>query len=90
MESLECPKCHAQAMPLWKKMCLGPARGVTCQNCGTRVSVPYVSGFAAIPFLIAIVAAQIVGSVFLAAALLAVGILVTAWIYYKFVPLIVK
>jgi hypothetical protein len=90
MENRECPNCHQQAIPLWRKMCLGPATSAACANCGTRVSVPYSAMLAVIPFLIAIVAAQFVGSIVLAGALLIVAALVMCWIHYKFVPLIVK
>jgi uncharacterized protein (DUF983 family) len=90
MEKLECPNCHQKTIPLWRKLLLGPATRTTCANCGSGVSVPYLSMLAAVPFLIAIVAAQAVGSTGIAAAALAIGVLVMLWIYYQFVPLIVK
>ena len=90
MEKLECPNCHQKTIPVWRKMFLGPASRVTCSNCGSRISVSYVALLAGIPFLIALVAAQIVGSLAVAAILLVVGALVMSWIHYKFVPLIVK
>ena len=77
-------------MALWRKMCLGPATAATCQNCGTRLSVPYTSMLAVIPFLIAIVAAQILGSTVTAVVVLVIGALVMSWLHYQFVPLIVK
>jgi len=45
---------------------------------------------AAIPFGLGLVAAQLVGSFAVAAALVIAGSLVMAWIHYKLVPLIVK
>jgi ribosomal protein S27E len=90
MDDLECPNCHQKTIPLWRKMFLGPATSVKCAKCGARVSVPYSAMLAVIPFLIAIVAAQFVGSIVLAGALLVVAVLVMCWIHYKFVPLIVK
>ena len=45
---------------------------------------------AVIPFLIAMVAAQAVGSFGVGAVVLVVGILAMCWIHYQFIPLIVK
>ena len=90
MGTLECPACHQPAIPLWRKMCLGPATSAKCPNCGARYSVPYSAMLAVIPFLIAIVAAQVVRPVALAAVLVVAGGLVMSWIYWKFVPLIAK
>jgi hypothetical protein len=91
MDKRECPNCHQKAMPLWRKMCLGPATSAACANCGTRVSVPYSSMLTVIPFLIAIVAARFVGSTAIAAVVLVIaGALVMGWLHYQFVPLIVK
>jgi hypothetical protein len=44
----------------------------------------------AIPFMIALLAAQLVGSFALGAVVLIVGAVGMFWIHYKFVPLIVK
>jgi hypothetical protein len=90
MAPLDCPSCHQPAIPLWRKMCLGPATSAKCPNCGARYSVPYSSMLAIIPFLIAAVAAQVVGSIVVAAVLVIVGAAVMSWIYWKFVPLIAK
>jgi prepilin signal peptidase PulO-like enzyme (type II secretory pathway) len=90
MEKLECPHCHERAIPLWRKMCLGPATRATCPNCGARYSVPYSSMMAVIPFLIAIIAARAAPSLAVGAVVLVVGALVMSWIHYKFVPLIEK
>ena len=90
MEKLECPKCHQNTIPLWRKMCLGPATRTTCSNCGAHVSVPVSSMIAMMPFLIAIVAAQAVGSIELSAVVLLIGVLAMCWIHYRFVLLVVK
>jgi prepilin signal peptidase PulO-like enzyme (type II secretory pathway) len=90
VDDLECPKCHQKTIPLWRKMCLGPATGTTCAKCGSKVSVPYSSMIALVPFLIAIVAAQMIGSLAVAAFLVIGGVLAMCWFHYKFVPLIVK
>ena len=90
MEKLECPKCHQKTVPVWRKMRLGPAKSVTCPNCGSRIGVPFAAMLAVIPFLIAIIAAGMVGSLALKVVLLVVGFLALLWIHYKFVPLTVK
>jgi len=90
MENLECPSCRQMTVPLWRKMCLGPATGTACSNCGSRVSVPWSAMLSAIPFMIALLAAQLVGSFALGEVVLIVGAVGMFWIHYKFVPLIVK
>ena len=90
MEDLECPNCHHRTISLWRKMVLGPARAIECSNCGSRISVPYLAMLASIPFLLALVAAQLLGSLAIGAVLVITGILAMSWIHYKFVPLIVK
>ena len=90
MEKLECPNCHQKTIPVWRKMCLGPATRAACPNCGSPVSVPRSAMLGVIPFAVAFVAAQLVGSLVVGAVLVAVGILTMFWIHYKFVPLIVK
>jgi len=90
MANLECPNCHQQTIPLWRKMFLGPAASVKCTNCGSRISVPYSAMLAVAPFAIAIAAAQVVGSIAIAGTVLVIGALVMCWIHYQFVPLIVK
>jgi prepilin signal peptidase PulO-like enzyme (type II secretory pathway) len=88
--NLECPNCHQKTISLWRKMFLGPARSATCPSCGSRISVPFAAMLAVIPFLIAIIAAGMVGSGTLAAVVLVAGFLTMSWIHYKFIPLIVK
>ena len=90
MEKLECPSCHHKTVPVWRKMFLGPATWATCPSCGSRYSVPWSAMLAAIPFLIAIFAAQAIGSLAVAAGLLVVGALLMTWIHYQFIPLIAK
>jgi len=90
VDDLECPNCHEKTIPVWRKMFVGPATGIACAKCGSKVSVPYWSMIALVPFLIAIVATEKVGSLAVAAFLLIGGILFMSWFHYKFVPLIVK
>ena len=90
MDNLECPSCHQKSVPVWRKLCLGPAVPTTCANCGSRIGVPWVSMLEIIPLLIAFVAAQVIGSLAVGAVIVVVGMLTMAWIHYKFVPLVVK
>ena len=90
MERLECPNCHQPAISVWSKMFLGPARTIPCPSCKSRLSVPWLATLAVIPFLIGLIAAQLVGSFAVAAVLLVAGALAMAWIHYQFVPLIMK
>ena len=87
---LECPNCHQKAIAVWRKMCLGPGRAISCPNCGSRLSVPWLAMLAVFPFAFGFIAAQLVASFAVAAVVFVVGALVMGWIHYQFVPLIVK
>ncbi len=55
LPKLNCPYCGHFAMSGLKKSFLGPARSVTCEACGQRVSVPWVSMALMLPFLIGMI-----------------------------------
>jgi hypothetical protein len=57
-EGLQCPACSAQAMTLFQKLCLGPARTRACRACGARVSVPWSSVKQTLPLLAGFVLAS--------------------------------
>src|SRR5690349_3830926 len=42
MKAHACPACGNQSFRVWQKMTLGPARTMTCRECGVRVSVPWI------------------------------------------------
>jgi Flp pilus assembly protein TadB len=90
MQALECPHCHQPGIPVWRKMCLGPATLAKCGNCGRAVSVPWSAIWAGTPFFAAIVIATFVSSTLVAAALWILGAAVMAWLYSRYVPLIAK
>jgi ribosomal protein S27E len=76
MDNLECPACHQKTIPVWRKMFLGPAASTACSNCAKRITAPYSGMWTVIPFLIALVASQFVGSLAVSIALIVVGNLV--------------
>jgi hypothetical protein len=90
MQALECPHCHQPGIPVWRKMCLGPATSAKCDNCGGAVSVPWSSFFAVSPLLAAIVLSAFVSSTLATAAIILVGAAVMAWLHYRYVPLIAE
>jgi NAD-dependent SIR2 family protein deacetylase len=90
VEKFECPNCHQKTIPVWRKMCLGPSIPTACPNCGSRVGVPHSAWLVLMPFAVMVIAVQLVASFAVGAVLVAVGMLAMSWIYYKFVPLIVK
>ena len=59
MSNLECPHCHKPAIPAWRKAMLGPARSVTCSECGGKFSVSWSSMWVTIPFVAAIAVAPL-------------------------------
>src|SRR5206468_610704 len=38
-----CPHCSHPTIPLWRRLCLGPAWPTTCTGCERRVGVPWSS-----------------------------------------------
>jgi Flp pilus assembly protein TadB len=89
MNPLECPHCRKAALPTWRKLMLGPAWRVGCQNCGGKVGVAWTSMWTIIPFLVAIVIASLVPSP-LSVLIWIAGIALSFWLNYKFVPLVAK
>jgi|SoiMethySBSTD1v2_1073268.scaffolds.fasta_scaffold1060066_2 hypothetical protein len=90
VQPLECPHCHKPAIPVWRKLFLGPATAATCSACGGAVSVPWSGFWVIVPFLVAIVAAGFVSSTLIAAAFWIAGGVVMSWLHYRYVPLIAK
>jgi hypothetical protein len=56
-----CPYCGQQAMSVFRKLNLGPTRGVKCQSCDKRVSVSWLSLFGMAALYVSIAAAAYVG-----------------------------
>ena len=91
MQKLECSHCHQKTIPVWRKQVLGAATHVTCSGCGGKVSVPVGASFAAaIPIITAVVLAALTKSYLADGALIFVGVLLTGWLYHRYVPLIAK
>ena len=88
MQTLECPHCHKPAIPVWRKLCLGPAIPAKCRACGAAVGVPSSAMWVMIPFLVAITIAAFINSVPIAIALWIGGAAVMAWLQYRYVPLV--
>jgi hypothetical protein len=43
MKRYPCPHCGRATIPLWRRLCLGPAWPTICSDCGRRVGVPWWS-----------------------------------------------
>lgn len=88
-----CPHCGADpCLPLWRKLCLGPAASARCQVCGYRVGVDVAkASLALLPtFLLVIIAAlgALHGPVMLV-LLLAICLGIMFGLYALWVPLVV-
>lgn len=87
-----CPHCKADpCLPLWRKLCLGPASSAACQVCGCRVGVDVVKACMALlpTFLLILVA----GFGLLRDPIALIGLLVscvaaTTGLYALWVPLV--
>ena len=102
MPKYECPKCGARSFSFWRKQLLGPLRKVKCTNCGASVSVSLGKGLlvsvatSLVPFIGSLIGLYGVRSWGLWGVLvgLAVGGVVAcvaaAWIWHRYVPLVIK
>jgi hypothetical protein len=88
MQTLEFPHCHKPAIPVWRKLVLGPAVSAKCKVCGGAVGVPWSAMWVGIPFFVAIIIAALIDSVPIAAALWIAGFAAMSWLHYRYVPLV--
>jgi hypothetical protein len=72
------------------KLFTGPGRTIACPKCQGRLSVPASSVWIAIPVMAAVIACIYVESVAAGLALFVVGSALTAFLHYKYVPLIAR
>jgi hypothetical protein len=86
MRGLECPHCGQRALPVWRKLLLGPAVSATCKVCGKKISVSSLALLVFLPFAAALVASGEVGSFAVKAGLWAGGVLLVLGVWY-WVPL---
>ncbi len=94
----ECPWCQNKSFSFWQKQGLGPHRKIPCRSCRREVSVPWTAAnLAMIPvFLGAVIGLYAFGYVFESKILalaggfvgVAIGMILTAPIYHRFVPLV--
>jgi hypothetical protein len=49
-KSYPCPHCNQITIPLWRRLCLGPAWPTTCSTCNKMVGVPWSSMWLALAF----------------------------------------
>lgn len=87
-----CPHCGTGAcLPLWRKLCLGPASSAPCRACGCRVGVDVVKACLALlpTFLLILVAAfGIVRDAPTLIVLLVVCLCATMGLYALWVPIV--
>ena len=88
MQTVECPHCHKPAIPVWRKLCLGPAVPTKCRACGGAVGVPWSAMWTGIPFSVAIVITPFINSVPIVTVLWIAGFAVMSWLHCRYVPLV--
>lgn len=89
MNPLECPYCHKAALLPWRRLMLGPAWSVACQNCGGKVGLAWTSIWTIVPFIVAVIIASFVSTP-LSVVIWIAGIALSFWLNYKFAPLVTK
>ncbi len=87
MKKLECPHCREPGIPWGRKLTLGPAVSTRCKVCDKKVSVPWAAILAIVPFVLAIVAWEVLDSMALWGGLLLAGFAVSCFIHMYWVPL---
>ena len=74
-----CPNCNRPTISIIKKMFLGPARSITCDKCGGKVSVSRKGAWKVLlPYLAVVVLSWQIALILLPLVL---------FLYVKFVPL---
>jgi hypothetical protein len=90
VQSLECPHCHETAVSPLRKIFLGPGRSVACRACGGKVSVPLSGMWVIIPIVVAVFLASGIKSSVVSYAVVIVGVAVSCFLHYRYLPLIAK
>ncbi len=87
----ECPNCKEKTIKKWSKFCLGPVRSIKCDCCGKKISIPYKSLYFMALYLVFVFATPrlIEVSYYYFATIVVLTALVT-YLFYRFIPLIVK
>ena len=87
LKNLICPSCGKQALSIWQKLTLGPVISKNCTHCNERISVPFASMFAIIPFILAI---SLAPNMHLSSVIIfgLIGFVIMSVIHIKYVPLI--
>jgi hypothetical protein len=88
MTMVKCPYCGRDAMSLWRKSGLGPARFVNCQSCGKKVAAHWTVILAAIPAFLGGLTLMKSESLFHGIAAAAGGILIMGLLHTFLVPLV--
>jgi hypothetical protein len=103
MKNFECPSCCQPSFSFWKKMTLGPAKNIQCENCGALVSVPWIKSMivilfvsffppvgAIVPFLLMPKQASLMAFVIALLVGALTGLFLLSWFYARWVPLVTK
>ena len=89
MTKLDCPYCGQACVSVVGKTFVGAGVKATCQACGRKVRVPWLSVVVEfIPFIPALVHFHSDGPFSVTMALMGVGLAVTLFIHVCFVPLV--
>ncbi|MFL6306600.1 MAG: hypothetical protein ACJ72H_23955 [Candidatus Sulfotelmatobacter sp.] len=79
-----------KSVPVWTKLFTGPGRTIACPEGQGRLSVPASGILIIIPVIATAIASIYIDSLAAGFALIVAGSAVTAFLHYKFVPLIAR
>ena len=88
MSMQPCPHCGGPGLTNTRKLVLPPGMSVACPCCGKRIGVSLFSVLAAIPLVVALLALRIVQGDAARMLALIVGVAATAYIQWRYVPLV--
>ncbi len=83
-----CPYCGGPALTTARKFALAPGLRATCRCCGGRIGVPGLAILAAVPLVGALLLLRVVDGGVARALAVAAGVALTAYIQWRYVPLV--
>jgi len=88
MSNFKCPHCGVECITKSQKFRLGPAVPMSCEACGKKVGVPYISILSVVPFIAPMAFYGLFDNLALFIVALSSGFVAMTYVHIRFVPLV--